>query len=114
MAAGIGVVGNFKSGRGSADGSKVLMPPLPEDHSGLDLGIRSTGNQCRWLPDDSILVGPAPLVEGWAETVRNTLDAVGMRHSAKKWLEDGCAARREWCYPPLTLLPQPQTAVGIV
>ena len=40
------------------------------------------------------MVGPAWWVDKWAEEVRDTLDYLGLQHSAGKWLSDGEAAPR--------------------
>ena len=57
-------------------------------------GLARRGISAAGYLDDSILVGPADRVEGWAVKVREVLDQVGMKHSKKKWIEDGEAAEK--------------------
>lgn len=55
-------------------------------------GLAQRGISAAGYLDDKILVGPAAVVDSWAEEVRDTLDHIGMNHSVKKWNEDGPAA----------------------
>lgn len=52
-------------------------------------GLARRGISAAGYLDDTIVVGPAAYVEGWADVVRRTLDQIGLDHSVKKWHEDG-------------------------